>query len=204
MPSERFMRLPEEKQNVIWEAAMEEFIRVPFEKASINKVIQKAGISRGSFYTYFEDKRELLQFVLERTKKQWLKFSLNYLKEHQGDFGGMIEALQNSGMDFCGENDLIRFHQNMVMYPELSVLEPPQDTELGDMKRRFYECADCSEFRGTSFEYFALVMEQAMASCVMTVACFYRDPERKEELKQEFKKKLQIIRYGACRTWREE
>ena len=51
MPSERFWRLPEEKRQLIFEKAMDEFVRVPFEKASINQIIQKAGISRGSFYT---------------------------------------------------------------------------------------------------------------------------------------------------------
>ena len=46
MPTERFYKLPEEKKKAIRDAAMEECIRVPFEKVSINKIIQNAGISR--------------------------------------------------------------------------------------------------------------------------------------------------------------
>ena len=88
MASERFWRLPPEKQKAIYEAAIEEFIQVPFEKSSINKIIQQAGISRGSFYTYFEDKRELLSFVLEDTKTQWFNFCINYLKKSGGGFLG--------------------------------------------------------------------------------------------------------------------
>ena len=68
MPSERFLRLPEEKRGLICRIAMDEFIHVPLEKVSINRIIQKAGISRGSFYTYFEDKRELLVWVLKTTR----------------------------------------------------------------------------------------------------------------------------------------
>ena len=51
MPTERFYRLPEAKKQVIRQAAIKEFVRVPFEKASINQIIQNADISRGSFYT---------------------------------------------------------------------------------------------------------------------------------------------------------
>ena len=55
MPSERFFRLPKAKADTIRNAAIQEFKRVTPEEASINKIIQSAEISRGSFYTYFED-----------------------------------------------------------------------------------------------------------------------------------------------------
>lgn len=48
MPTERFYRLPEGKRQAIREAALKEFARVPFEKASINQIIRNADISRGS------------------------------------------------------------------------------------------------------------------------------------------------------------
>ena len=63
MPTERFYRLPEGKRQAIREAALKEFARVPFEKASINQIIRNADISRGSFYTYFVDKQDVVEFV---------------------------------------------------------------------------------------------------------------------------------------------
>ena len=65
MPTERFYRLPEAKKQVIRQAAIKEFARVPFEKASINQIIQNADISRGSFYTYFEDKQDVVRYIFE-------------------------------------------------------------------------------------------------------------------------------------------
>ena len=56
MPTERFLRLPKEKIEAIRIAAAKEFIRVPLEEASINRIVHDSNISRGSFYTYFEDK----------------------------------------------------------------------------------------------------------------------------------------------------
>ena len=64
MPTERFLRLPKEKIEAIRISAAKEFIRVPLEEASINRIVHDADISRGSFYTYFEDKDDLMRYML--------------------------------------------------------------------------------------------------------------------------------------------
>lgn len=64
MPKETFYNLPEDKKKRILDAASEEIIRVPASEMSINKIIQKADISRGSFYQYFDDKHDLIQYML--------------------------------------------------------------------------------------------------------------------------------------------
>ena len=65
MPSERFYRLSEEKRKTICEAAIREFARVTMDKVSINQIIKNADISRGSFYTYFEDKWDIVSYIFE-------------------------------------------------------------------------------------------------------------------------------------------
>lgn len=64
MPSQTFLNLPIEKQNSILSAAKKEFSKVEFSKSSINQIVKDARISRGSFYMYFEDKKDLLTLVL--------------------------------------------------------------------------------------------------------------------------------------------
>ena len=66
---EKILKLKEEKKRRILEAAFREFSRVPFREASINRIIKDAEISRGSFYTYFEDKTDLLQILLRDGSK---------------------------------------------------------------------------------------------------------------------------------------
>ena len=65
MPTQRFFHLKEEKKNIIKQAAMEECARVPYADISINQIIKAADISRGSFYTYFEDKDDLIRYLLQ-------------------------------------------------------------------------------------------------------------------------------------------
>lgn len=54
-----FERLPEEKRDRILQAARAEFLRYPYEKTSINRILAEAEIPKGSFYQYFDDKADL-------------------------------------------------------------------------------------------------------------------------------------------------
>lgn len=66
MPSKTFFHLPAEKRERLLLAAEEEFARVPYAEASINRMIRAAGIPRGSFYMYFRDKEELFHYLLKQ------------------------------------------------------------------------------------------------------------------------------------------
>ena len=54
-----FERLPEEKKDRILQSARAVFIRYPYEKTSINRILAEAEIPKGSFYQYFDDKSDL-------------------------------------------------------------------------------------------------------------------------------------------------
>lgn len=53
-----------EKVKRIIDAAYEEFSCYGKDKASLNKILKAAGISKGVFYHYFEDKRMLFNYLL--------------------------------------------------------------------------------------------------------------------------------------------
>ncbi len=63
-PFDTFYNLLEEKRKKIIDNSVKEFSDNPFSEVSINKIIKKTEISRGSFYTYFEDKYDLLIYLL--------------------------------------------------------------------------------------------------------------------------------------------
>ena len=65
MPTTTFFRLPEEKRDRLMDACWTELTTVRFADISINRIIATAHIPRGSFYQYFEDKEDLIHFLLE-------------------------------------------------------------------------------------------------------------------------------------------
>jgi len=52
------------KVRKILNAAFEEFAKFGLDKASLNKILKSAGISKGVFYHYFDDKEELFNFLI--------------------------------------------------------------------------------------------------------------------------------------------
>jgi AcrR family transcriptional regulator len=64
MPLPRFERLPEERRETILRAAAVEFGAAGFEGASFNRIIERAGLSKGAMYYYFSDKEDLYRTVV--------------------------------------------------------------------------------------------------------------------------------------------
>lgn len=76
MPKQTFFNLPEEKRKVIIDAAIDEFAEFGLENASTNRIVTNSGISKGSFYQYFEDKQDIfkhLMAVLEQEKLDYFR-----------------------------------------------------------------------------------------------------------------------------------
>jgi AcrR family transcriptional regulator len=59
----RFAKLPPSQQQAILHAALAEFAAYGFHDASLNRVIEAAGISKGSMYYYFDGKEDLYAYV---------------------------------------------------------------------------------------------------------------------------------------------
>ena len=59
MPRPRFSKLPAKKRERILEAAAKEFAVHGYEAASLNMILEEAGISKGAAYYYFDDKADL-------------------------------------------------------------------------------------------------------------------------------------------------
>ena len=85
MPKATYFRLPAEKRHRLMDAAVQEFTRAPFAKASVSNIIQTAGIPRGSFYQYFEDKQDIFFFMLQDLGKDLGKGMLTHLDADHGD-----------------------------------------------------------------------------------------------------------------------
>jgi AcrR family transcriptional regulator len=76
----RFTRLPPQQQKSILWAALDEFAAHGFHDASLNRVIDAAGISKGSMYYYFDGKADLYAYVA-RTELAGLFVQVGQLPE---------------------------------------------------------------------------------------------------------------------------
>jgi AcrR family transcriptional regulator len=74
MPKPTFFNLPEEKREKIVSAAVDEFIEYGLENASTNRIVENSGISKGSFYQYFEDKQDVFKHLLALLEQEKLEY----------------------------------------------------------------------------------------------------------------------------------
>lgn len=65
--SSTFLNLPPEKQQRILDGALSEFAENGYAKASLNTLVSKLGISKGSIFQYFGDKAGLFNVVFGYT-----------------------------------------------------------------------------------------------------------------------------------------
>lgn len=108
MPSERFLKLDAKKRERILRAACDEFARVPFEEASINRIIKSADISRGSFYTYFADKRDVMRCVFQRERERTVETFQRLVEEQEGDIWKAAEAWYLCGVRIFATEEVQR------------------------------------------------------------------------------------------------
>lgn len=202
MPTERFIRLPDEKKKVILEAAMDEFSRVPFDKVSINQIIKNAEISRGSFYTYFEDKMDVLRYIFQDTKRQFQDFCIESLEMNRGDFWKMIVDLFHQVVYRKYSEQLARLFQNVLPYAEAEKFLKILREDFGDGKNMdewLYEHVDRRGLRVESSEDFYLLVEMCMAAILIAFGQRYKDGEAIETVERSFQRKLNILKNGAQR-----
>jgi AcrR family transcriptional regulator len=105
MPKDTFLNLPEEKRRLIEDVALDEFAEYGFDKASINRIVKTAGIAKGSFYQYFEDKADLFKHILvvvEQKKAEYISPMILNPADH--DFFTLLEELYRSGLVFAEDH----------------------------------------------------------------------------------------------------
>ncbi|PHV71632.1 hypothetical protein CS063_03450 [Sporanaerobium hydrogeniformans] len=144
MPKITFFNLPETKRKMIIEAAKEEFSRVLFEEASIANIIKKAEIPRGSFYQYFEDKKDLFVYLIGEMGKQMFTCFIGYLEDTQGDLFMAAEYFFKYLLELGNHPENRRFIRNIW----LSMNEKLKDEVAPHShKHRFYHYYEAMQQR---------------------------------------------------------
>ncbi len=113
---ELFLKLDDEKRKRIVEAGIEEFSRKLFADASINQIIKNAGIARGSFYLYFEDKLDFYCYLLDTIfENRTLAFVIGLFQTKQLDFLGFFREVFKFNLELLNKDEHKQFFRNMYL-----------------------------------------------------------------------------------------
>lgn len=107
-PQKTFFSLAAEKQERLLKVATEEFATQGYQKASINRIVEKLGIAKGSLYQYFRNKEHLFLFIFSQGIYLAKKI-LKPIKEEKGDVFFKIKTSLKAGIEFIKKHPHI-FH----------------------------------------------------------------------------------------------
>lgn len=197
MPSATFFNLPEEKRQRLIEAAWEEITSVSFDKVSINRIIQNAKISRGSFYQYFTDKADLLHFLLGQIREE-IEQALKEREKRQDE--DLFSAVLR-GYDWV----IARREDKTLRLPQairLAQLNP--EMEMAPMLRCVRDLmGDAVEKTGFWQTEEIQVRDHMELLCNVVggaVLRSFRSPERTAEIREQLRKQLAVLKHGMLET----
>lgn len=196
MCSETFLRLPEEKRTRFLNAAWEEFTRVPFSQASINKIVLRARIPRGSFYQYFSDKEDLFSYLLDGMLEHFYEEYGRFVARNGGDIfqtqlncydqvlsGAALDALFARGTTLLRLNPMFlidHFMKRELVYQVWEVVRDRIDHRM---------------FRDAETERQVFVM--SLGLLVISLRGAAARPDRAESSRQELVRRLELLKHGC-------
>ena len=140
MPKQTFFNLPDSKQQRIMKAAINEFAVHPYLKTSINRIIEKADISKGSFYQYFNNKKDLYKYIIEQASEEKIQFLNNRLKDYQDyNFFKMLRELFIVSIQFKNEYPLYSEIGDRLLNGANDALKEEIYTESRPRSNEFFE-----------------------------------------------------------------
>jgi AcrR family transcriptional regulator len=121
-----FQNLTADKQEDVVRESLREFALHGYEVASLSNVITRLGLAKGSFYRYFESKKALYLFLLERCTALRLQFDSEHVDSTLDDLSGLL-------MEHFGAK--IKFDKQFPLHSAFlySVLQETNNDELKDI-----------------------------------------------------------------------
>lgn len=113
MPKQTFFNLPKSKQELLLNAGIKEFSRVPLNEAVISNIIATAEIPRGSFYQYFENKEDLFFYIFSIYGKKGESAFIDCLKKNNGDIVETFIDLFQRLLVFLKNDEKKNFFRNV-------------------------------------------------------------------------------------------
>lgn len=196
-----FYNLSEVKRKRVTEAIMDEFASSENDKISINRIIEKARISRGSFYQYFDDKIDLVEVAINTLIAPVLEDLPEVIEKSEGDIFTVYKNIFDKFVRISVDERSARVFRNLIYMSKCS----------GSLAAVYLESrykgfepvheipgkVDGGRYRFQSEEDMLRLQQILNAVTKMSIKELYVYDVAPEKVRESFSRKLEIIRLGA-------
>ncbi len=199
MPKEYFFNLKPKKVQNVFDGAIEEFSEYSLKSASINRIIERIGISRGSFYNYFEDLEDLYGYIVAQTYKSFFESLITKVHESYGNVGLAfkkhmedIKNIYNIGEKSLVKNLFLNVEMSTLLSKDHSIAATVGEEEM----ERFYRSIDRSRYNLTDQEFvdYTDMLFMLLSNFVFE---FVRDSRDFDSLYNDFARKVDLLDAGV-------
>lgn len=88
-----FYNISKEKQNNLIQAAIKELTNKDYSSVSILSIAKEAGISRGTFYNYFNSVGDLFEYIIDQVRQERYEYLPGIFEENNKNLLQTIAAL---------------------------------------------------------------------------------------------------------------
>ena len=197
MPKETFLKLSKEKQQKVINSAKKEFARVPIENVSIKNIVEEADIARGSFYQYFENKEDLLIYILKENSEELNNKLRNKVEETNGDIFELYIFLYDSMIEEFTDNS------DQELFRQIFINLKSSDENVFDLVKRtkpqdiidYYEQIDKTNLKIKNYDDLVIVCDMLN---VITRRALIKNFKNKsiEECRKLFLKEIEYLKHG--------
>lgn len=198
MPKDRFLNLSAEKQERIMLAAVNELARVPFDEMSINRIIRDAGIPRGSFYQYFEDKNDLLLYIMKGYHEKMRDNIRHTLMQSNGDIFKVFTNALHLTIEFGTNNGNFGFCRNVFSNMRLNEENNFElvRINIADLLEEFMPIICLDNFKYTHKDDLLRICEIVSVLLRRTITQVFADIENIEQHKLNFESEITMLKHG--------
>lgn len=194
-----FYNLPPEKREKIIDVTRKEFRKGSKKKITINSVIKNAGISRGSFYQYFDDKLDLVELMADDMMNKMSE----YIKEQLILYNGDIFEIPLVIFDVMFKED--SSYKDIVVFTDRNNQNSELISEYMFYRFRKYNFWDKlsgyinrSKLRLNSDEdikYIVFIMEDAFRNALSNIS---KNPKLKDRERTILANKVDLLKRAVC------
>lgn len=196
--NEKFHSLPEEKQTRIINAAMEVFSQNEYKNASTDDICAKAGISKGSLFYYFRNKKQLYLYLYEYTVNMMSELIVDdHFREITDFFELLSYAAAGKSKILCKTPYILDFSvrcfysKGEAVSPELNHIN---DSYMHSVWEDYFQTIDFSKFRDGADPIKLYQMLVWMADGYLHQKQIMGIPFNLDELMEEFTQWMKMMR----------
>lgn len=184
------------KENAILDAAYDLFSKVGVNGTTIDEIVHKAGVAKGTFYLYFHDKYDLLDMIVIRKASLLMMQAIEDAKtvHFENRVDGVI-CFINSLIDALAQNRLLTriIHKDLSYSLYKKVLnDPVRGTRFKQIVEDFEAHVRCSGFEEEEVGHLLFILVE-MTGSVCYSAIVNNEPATIEEMKPVLFKTIRKI-----------